>query len=233
MKVVILCGGKGERMGEISAVLPKPLIPIGSRPILWHLMKVFKTHGFNDFILCLGYKGDVIQEYFSEYGKEFNIQFVETGLNETKSQRIAMVERYIDDENFFISYGDDLCDVDLKKVLDTHIKSGRIVTITAVRLTSPYGVIDMDDTGKVLSFQEKPVIDRWINGGFMVANKRIFDHLREGELEDHVFKKLVNLCEIGSYKHSGTWKSMTTLKDNTEFNELWSKGKAFWKIWDD
>ena len=233
MKVVILCGGKGEQMGEISAVLPKPLIPIGSRPILWHLMKVFKAHGFNDFILCLGYKGDVIQEYFSEYGKEFNIQFVETGLNETKSQRIAMVERYIDDENFFISYGDDLCDVDLKKVLDTHIKSGRIVTITAVRLTSPYGVIDMDDTGKVLSFQEKPVIDRWINGGFMVANKRIFDHLREGELEDHVFKKLVNLCEIGSYKHSGTWKSMTTLKDNTEFNELWSKGKAFWKIWND
>ncbi len=233
MKVVILCGGKGERMGPISSTTPKPLIQIGEKPVLWHIMKTFESHGFKDFILCLGYKGDKIREHFSKNYDHWNIEFVDTGLESKKSERLAMVKDLIKDDNFMLSYGDDLSDVDIEKVVETHKKMGRMVTLTAVKLTSPFGLVDIQEDSSVTGFKEKPVIDKWINGGYMVLNRKIFDHLHEGELEDDVFKKLVEMGEICAHKHPGRWKSMSTLKDNTELNNMWNNQQAYWKKWDD
>lgn len=233
MKVVILCGGKGERMGEISFTTPKPLIPIGGNPVIWHIMKVYESYGFKDFVLCVGYKGEKIKEYFINNKNGWNIEFVDTGLESKKSERLAMTEPLISGENFFLSYGDDLCDVNIKNVLSFHEKTNKIVTLTAVRLASPFGIINTDKNGIVKEFKEKPMIDKWINGGYMAVNKKIFNHLGEGELESDIFKKLVGVQELCAYKHKGNWKSMTTLKDNTELNNLWSNGQAFWKVWKD
>ena len=233
MKVVILCGGKGERMGEISSLMPKPLIPIGGRPVLWHIMKKFSVHGFNDFVLCLGYRGEQIRDYFRYNSHEWNIEFVDTGIDAQKSERLVKIKDRLDSEDFFLCYGDDLSDVDVTKILETHRKSGKIVTLTAIRLASPFGMIEMDSNGNVIDFKEKPVLDHWINGGYMVVNNRIFDYLHEGELETQVFTKLAKDKSIDAYKHFGIWKSMTTLKDNTDLNNMWSNGTAFWKNWDD
>jgi glucose-1-phosphate cytidylyltransferase len=232
MQVVILCGGKGTRMGSSTEGLPKPLIPIGEKPVLWHVMKIYSTQGFKDFILCLGYKGEKIKDYFKKNNEEdWNIQFVDTGEKTSKSGRIKQISSLIKGENFFLAYSDDISNVDLNKLLKFHEYMGLTATITAVRLISPFGVVEMDEENIITEFKEKPVLDKWMNGGFMVLNKKIFDYLDIGELENEVFEKLVELKQICAYKHKGEWKTMNTLKDNIELNKLWDNGKAFWKIW--
>ena len=232
MKTVILCGGKGSRMGEATEQLPKPLIEIGGKPVIWHIMKIYASQGFNEFVLCLGYKGGKIKEYFEKNnGEKWKIDFVDTGENALKSERVKKVQKYVDGENFFLAYGDDLADVDLKKLLQMHEKNKMIATVTAVKIVSPFGILETNAKDEIVDFKEKPTLDVWMNGGFMVLNSKIFDLLQLGELEEEVFRKLVEERKIQAYKHKGSWKTMNTLKDNIELNELWNADRAFWKIW--
>jgi|SRR3989344_2290011 len=232
MKTVILCGGKGSRMGEATEQLPKPMIEIGGKPVLWHIMKIYASQGFNEFVLCLGYKGEKIREYFeSNNGENWKIDFVDTGENTLKSERVKKVQEFVKEENFFLAYGDDLADVDLKKLLQMHEKNRVTATVTAVKIVSPFGILETNAKDEIIDFKEKPTLDVWMNGGFMALNSRIFAMLSIGELEEEVFRKLVKEKKIQAYKHKGSWKTMNTLKDNIELNELWRSGKAFWKIW--
>lgn len=233
MKVVILCGGKGSRMGQACENLPKPLIEIGNKPVLWHIMKFYSAQGYNEFILLTGYKKDKIQEYFDDNKeKEWDITFVDTGLDTSKSKRILQIKEMIDDNIFFLSYGDDLSDIDLSKLRKQHESTDHIVTLSAVRLVSQFGIMDIDKDKNITSFKEKPVLDYWMNGGFMIVNKKIFDYLHLGELEEEVFNQLVMDKMIGSYQHYGNWKTMNTLKDNIELNQIWESGNAFWRLED-
>ena len=232
MKTVILCGGKGTRMSAISEKIPKPLVEIGGKPVIWHIMKIFESQGFGEFILCLGYKGEEIRKYFEKNPiDECRIDFVDTGEESSKAERVAKVKDLIKDENFFLAYGDDLSDINLAKLKEFHEANKKIATITAVKVLSPFGILETDSSNEITNFREKPVLDYWMNGGFMVLNKKIFDYLSEGELEKEVFEKLVREKQIQAFKHLGGWKTMNTLKDNQELNELWEQNKAFWKKW--
>jgi len=230
--VVILCGGKGTRTGKISSEIPKPLLKIGLRPILWHVMKIYAAGGFRRFILCLGYKGSQIESYFKKHNSEkWLIRFVNTGLSASKTQRIAKIKHLVKEENFFLAYGDDVADIDPGRLLEFHLKNNTIATITVVKMISDFGIAQIGKNDKITSFREKPCLDKWMNGGFMVVNRRIFDFLKAGELEKEVFERLVKIKQLSAYKHFGQWKTMNTLKDNIELNAIWKEGKAFWKIW--
>lgn len=254
MKVVILCGGEGTRLRELTEKIPKPLIEIGDMPVLWHLMKMYSHYGLKDFIFCLGYKGDKIKEYFVNYdwknndfsikeGKletykspeEWNIIFADTGRHSTKAERLLKIKDYLgEDEDFLVSYGDDLSDVNISKLIEFHKEKRKLATITTFQLNSPFGVVEITDDGLVKKFKEKPLMNDWINGGFMILNKKVLEEIHEGEdLEKEVFERLVSLGEICAYKHKGFWKSMTTFKDNQDLNKLWNDGKAYWKVWMD
>lgn len=231
MQAVILCGGKGTRMGELGENIPKPLINVGNRPVIWHIMNIYSYHGVNDFILCLGYKGDKIRKYFEENKEEkWNITLVDTGDTSLKSERLKMIRKFLKHDNFFVAYGDDLSDVDINRLLQSHLKSNKIVTITAVNPVVQFGVAEIEGN-EVVRFQEKPKSDKWINGGFMVMNKKIFDYTDLGELEQDVFARLAKDRQINAYKHNGSWTTMNTLKDHIELNEMWNSDKAFWKKW--
>lgn len=230
---VILCGGKGTRMGPLTKELPKPLISIGGKPILWHIMKIYASQGVKNFILCLGYKGNKIKEFFENNNNEkWNIQFIDTGIESTKSERLQKIKNLIPENVFFLAYGDDVANINLADLLDFHKSKRVIVTITAVRMLSPFGILEIDNmTDLIKDFKEKPKLDIWMSGGFMVISKEIFEYLKLGELENQVFNKLVEEKKICAYKHNGDWRSMNTLKEITELNSLWENGDAFWKIW--
>lgn len=230
--IVILCGGKGTRIGLLSQKIPKPLIKIGDKPIVWHVMKIYASWGFRNFVLCLGYKGNQVKEYFKRNNAEgWNIRCVDTGIDATKSERLAKVKDLINNKYFFLAYGDDVADINLPKLFKFHLKSKRIATITAVRMVSEFGILKIDKGNIITNFKEKPLLKEWINGGFMVLDKKIFDYIGYGELEKEIFKKLSEQKKIAAYKHKGGWRAMNTLKDNIELNFLWNNGKAFWKIW--
>ena len=233
MKVVILCGGKGTRLKELTEDIPKPLVEIGGKPILWHIMKIYSNYGFDDFILCLGYKGKMIEEYFKNNNKEkWGIEFVNTGEKSNKGQRIKAVETYIKDENFFVAYGDDVSDVNIKQILNYHLKNNKIVTLTAVNPESQFGIMEINSKGEITEFKEKPKLDHWINGGFFIFNKKIFDYIQDDyDLEKETFEELVREKQIIAFKHNGFWKCMNTFKDTMELNELWDSNAAPWKIW--
>ena len=219
-------------MSALTEKIPKPLVQIGGRPALWHIMKIYSTQGFTDFILCLGYKGEEIRKYFQKNNSEnWDIEFVETGLDTSKSRRIQKIRHLVGKENFFLAYGDDLSNIDLKKLFELHEKNKKIATITAVKIESPFGVLETNERNEIVRFREKPVLNYWMNGGFMALSQKIFGYLKFGELEKEVFEKLVEKSQIQAFKHKGEWKTMNTLKDNQELNELWEKGMAFWKIW--
>jgi glucose-1-phosphate cytidylyltransferase len=228
MKVVVLCGGKGTRLGEYTQKIPKPLIEVGSRPILWHIVQMYKSHGFNEFVFCLGYKGEMIREYFSKE-KSAKIDFVDTGVDSNKTQRILKAKGFVNGEDFFVTYGDDLSDVDIAKLYKFHKKTKSIVTLTAVRLESPFGIIETKKDGKVTAFREKPKLDQIMNGGFYVFSEEIFNHLDpKKDLEKENFSKLAESGKISAFFHDGFWKSMNTLKDVIELNEMHEKGQKPW-----
>ena len=255
MKVVILCGGEGTRLRELTEAIPKALVEIGGYPIIWHIMKYYSHYGFNDFILCLGYKGELIKQYFidhkwrsnnfslskegnikfhTENFNEWNINFVDTGRNSNKAERLKQVQHLIgDDELFFATYADDLSNVDLKKLLDFHKKHNKIVSLITYRAESPLGVIEFDSNGMINMFREKPILNQWMNAGYFVFNKRIFNYLHQGDLETEVLPKLVEENQIYAFKHNGCWKPMNTFKDHVDLNKLWDDGLAEWKVWKD
>lgn len=231
MKVVILCGGKGTRMNESTKSLPKPLVRVGAMPILWHIMMIYSHEGFNEFILCLGYKGEKIKEFFKKY-KKWDIVFADTGRETNTGGRIKRIEKYIKEDWFFATYGDGLADINLPKLLDYHKRNKKIATLTAVKPRSPFGILEINSNQLVTSFDEKPVMDHWINGGFFVFDKRVFGYIGHNDvLEREVFERLAKDRNVCAFPHKGFWECMDTYKDNLQLNELWRKGHAEWAVW--
>lgn len=232
MQVVILCGGKGARLREYTEEIPKPLVMIGDRPILWHIMKYYSSFGHKEFVLCLGYKGEMIRKSFRDNGDGWKITFLDTGLESNKGERLKKAKPYITEEDFLASYGDDVADVDINKAVELHKKLSKTVTLTAVRMESQFGIMDINENNEITKFKEKPLLDCWINGGFFVMKRRIFDEIKEGwDLEKETFNHLAQTCQIAAYRHTGFWKCMNTFKDTEELNEMWEKGNTPWKNW--
>ncbi len=230
MKTVILCGGKGTRMKEFTNSVPKPMVCVGDKPILWHIMKIYSHFGFNEFVLCLGYKGEKIKEYFRD--SEWDIIFAETGENTNTGGRIKKIEKYIKDDTFFATYGDGLANVNIQDLLDFHLSHGKTATLTAVQPYSQFGILEMDDRGTILQFKEKPKLDNWINGGFFVFDRGIFKYLGGNDiLEKAPFERLAAEKQLMAYRHGGFWECMDTYKDNVELNEMWTNNNARWAVW--
>ncbi|MFQ5810234.1 MAG: sugar phosphate nucleotidyltransferase [Armatimonadota bacterium] len=243
MQTVILAGGKGTRLFGDSAPVPKGLIEIGNRPVLWHIMKLYAHYGFYDFIVCLGYKGEAIREYFAREGRggaqgshgegdEWRVKFVDTGMETPTGGRIKRVEQYIEGDRFFATYGDGLSDMGLNELLDYHRHHGKIATLTAVRAMCQFGVVRFDDDNAVTDFVEKPLLPEWINGGFCVFERAVFDSLDEDDvLEQDTFPRLARAGELRAYPYEGAWACLDTYKDAVALNELWESGEAPWRVW--
>lgn len=258
MKVIVLCGGRGTRLGEETEIRPKPMVAIGGRPILWHIMKLFACRGFADFILPVGYKGVMIKEYFHNYYlnhcdltvhlksgdveyrskplEDWTVTLVDTGLDAMTGGRIKLVERYLkDSERFMVTYGDGLADVDVSKVIEYHLSHGRMATVTAVRPPPRFGEV-VADKGKVLNFSEKPQASAgWINGGFFVFERRFLDYLDGPEtvLEGVPLERASADGQLMTYQHAGYWHCMDTPRDLDQLRTQWNDGQAKWKIWSD
>ena len=259
IKVVILCGGLGTRMREETEYRPKPMAEIGGKPILWHIMKIYSYYGFKDFVLCLGYKGEMIKEYFYNYeilNNDFSIELgrhktqlynshdefgwkvtlINTGEKALKGARLKRIEKYIDSDTFMVTYGDGVANINISDLLKFHNNHGKIATLTGVKPPSRFGALSIKGD-KINKFIEKPqAIEGLINGGFFVFNKRIFDYLDDKDscdLEIGTLDKLAQEEELMVYKHLGDWMCMDTLRDMQYLQKLWQNNKAFWKIWKD
>jgi glucose-1-phosphate cytidylyltransferase len=259
MKVVIFCGGEGTRLKEETEFKPKPLVEIGGMPILWHIMKIYSHYGHKEFILPLGFKGDLIKQYFINFNwrandftlnlmnKKINvhenhknedwiIHFVDTGLSTKTAVRLKRIEKFIgDDENFMATYGDGVSDIDINALIKHHKKNKKIITITGINKPSQYGIIRIDKNNCAIGFKEKKPSEHIINGGFMIMNKKIFRYLSEKEnymLEEKVLPELTLKKEISIYRHSGFWNSMDTYRDYINLNIIWKENRA-WEIWND
>ena len=258
MKVVILAGGLGTRLMEETEARPKPMVEIGGKPILWHIMKIYEAHGFNDFVICLGYKAQLIKEYFLNYylynsdvtieleknkvevhfsnAESFKVTLVDTGLNTNTAGRIKRIQKYVKDETFMLTYGDGVSDVNIKELVAFHKAHGRLATLTSIQTPGRFGNIEMDELGNVNYFVEKPQGDgMWINGGFFVLDPKIFDYL-DGNMDEVQWEKkplleIANDNQLAAYKHYGFWKPMDALRDRIELEQLWTSGQAKWKIW--
>lgn len=256
MKVVILAGGFGTRISEESHLKPKPMIEIGDKPILWHIMKSYSQHGFNEFVICLGYKGYVIKEFFSQYflhtsdvtfdmvnnemvvhnntSEPWKVTLVETGLNTMTGGRVRRIKDYVNNEPFLLTYGDGVSDVNISELVNYHKNSNNTVTLTAVKPEGRFGIIDIDKDNKVEEFREKSQEDMgYINGGYMVIEPKIFDLLRNDSeiLEKYPLETLAQNKELGVYKHKGFWQCMDTLRDKEYLEKLIQDGEAAWIKW--
>ena len=260
MKVVILCGGRGTRLREETEYRPKPMVPIGDRPILWHIMKTYAHHGFHEFVLCLGYKGEMIKDYFRNYlwhtcdttlqlGPDPAVQFhtrhteeawtvtlADTGQETMTAGRLKRIQKYIgEDETFLFTYGDGVGNVDIGGSLKFHREHGKLLTLTAVHPPGRFGEIGLDDDGAVREFNEKPQAeDGWINGGYFVANRGIFDYLDDSDgvmFEQEPVKKIAADDQLRARTHTGFWQPMDTYREFLLLNRLWDEGRAPWKTW--
>ena len=232
MKVVILCGGDGLRYINSTDNSPKVLARIGQHPILWHIMKYYQFYGYDDFVLCLGaYKEDV--EAYIQTQQDFSrVALVDTGKNTPTGGRIKAIESLIESDNFLVTYGDGVSNVDLPALIDYHLHHDKIATLTAIQPYNQFGLLTLNDENTVQEFVEKPKLRDWINGGFFVFKKEIFTYLdKDQSLERSLFNTLVEQKDLVAFKHKGFWKSMDTFKENMEFNEFWSNNKAPWKLW--
>lgn len=258
MKAVILAGGLGTRISEETHLKPKPMIEIGGKPILWHIMKIYSAHGINEFIICCGYKGYVIKEYFANYflhmsditfdiknnnmeihqnnGEPWRVTLIDTGDNTMTGGRLKGVRDYlIKEDAFCLTYGDGVADINITKLVEFHIQHGKQATLTAVRPAGRYGALRINDTNSVDTFQEKPAGDGgWVNGGFFVLSPQVIDRI-EGEStrwEGEPLESLAIEGQLVAFKHDGFWQPLDTLREKNELNELWETGNAPWKVWE-
>ncbi len=258
MKTLILAGGFGTRLSEETALKPKPMVPIGGKPILWHIMKIYSHYGHNDFVVLLGYKGYVIKEYFINYfyyqsdlkidiarnevqilnnhSEPWRITLLDTGLHTMTGGRVLRARQVVGDERFMLTYGDGVGDIDIDALVRFHESHGKALTMTTVQPEGRFGGVDLaEDGARVDAFLEKPKGDGgWINAGFFVAEPKVFDYILEGDRTIFERAPLENLArdgELYAYKHHGFWKPMDTLRDNVRLNEMWEKNQAKWKIW--
>lgn len=257
MKVVILAGGYGTRLSEETSIKPKPMVEIGGEPILWHIMNIYSHYGFNDFIICLGYKGEVIKDYFINYynrhsdivvdlkknsvealnssNTQWNVLLVDTGLNTMTGGRLKRIEKYIDGDTFLMTYGDGLSNVNIDELISFHRNHKKLVTLTAVQPEGRFGALHIDKTEKVINFEEKPMGDGlWVNGGFFVVNREAIKLVKSDDTmwEREPIRTLADSGELVAYKHGGFWKPMDTLSDKMALEKLWNSGNPPWKVWD-
>ncbi len=255
MKVVLLAGGLGTRLNEETHVKPKPMVEIGGKPILWHIMKIYGAHGFNEFVICLGYKSHYVKEWFNDYflhnsdftidlkdntityhktaDEKWKITMVDTGHATMTGGRLKRVKEYIGDETFMMTYGDGVANIDVKKLVDFHKKSKKYATITSVLPEGRFGTIFTDENSAVTAFSEKTDNKNRVNGGFFVLEPEVFNYLDGDEtiFEKTPLEKLAKDNQLQAYHHEGFWKPMDTLNDKNKLEEMWSKGNAPWKIW--
>ncbi len=259
MKAVILAGGFGTRLSEATDLLPKPMVEIGGKPILWHIMKIYSHYGINEFIICCGYKQYVIKEYFANYfrhncdmtvdmsnnsvqihdnhSENWKVTMIDTGLNTMTGGRVKRIQKYIGNERFLLTYGDGVTDLDIADTIKAHQESGAVLSLTGYKPVGKFGLLEIDiNSNKVKSFLEKPDGDgNWINAGFFVCEPEVFNYIPEND-DTVVFEKqplqvIAQEGKMHAYKHMGFWKPMDTLRDNVELNDMWNKNKAPWKIW--
>lgn len=258
MKVVIFAGGLGTRISEETDTRPKPMVEIGGKPIIWHIMKMYSHYGFNEFIICLGYKGFVIKEYFMNYflhnadltvdlknnsinfhnnhSEDFKVTLVDTGLHTKTAGRLKAIQSYLGNEPFLLTYGDGVSDVNIGELVRFHRQQGKVATVTAVQLEARFGGMDVGENGLVTDFREKAKDEgKWINGGFFVLQPEVFNYL-QGDMEDVMWEdepleKLTDAGELTAYRHTGFWKCMDALRDKIELENLWQSGNAKWKTW--
>ncbi len=257
MKVVILAGGLGTRISEESHLKPKPMIEIGGRPILWHIMKIYSAYGFNDFVICLGYRGYFIKEYFAHYflhesdvtfdfrhesqriihqhtAEPWRVTLVDTGGDTMTGGRVKRIAPHIGDETFMLTYGDGVADVNISKLLSYHRSHGKQATVTSTQPSGRFGALNLDSGDRVVSFQEKPAGDgSWINGGFFVLEPSVFQRITGDStfFEREPMESLASDGELMAFKHHGFWQPMDTLRDKTHLEELWNSGRAPWGVW--
>ena len=258
MKVVIFAGGLGTRIAEETETRPKPMVEIGGKPILWHIMKIYSHYGFNEFVICLGYKGFQIKEYFMQYflhnsditielgsnkldvhytnTDPFKVTLIDTGLSTKTAGRLKRVREYIGNEDFMLTYGDGVGDIDIRALLDFHRGHGKVATVTAIQPEARFGGMELDQSGQVRIFKEKPKGDgRWVNGGFFVLRPEVFSYL-DGDMdntmwEDSPMEHLSRDSQLMAYKHEGFWKPMDAMRDKLELEALWQNNQAKWKLW--
>jgi len=258
MKTVILAGGLGTRLTEETTIRPKPMVEIGGKPIIWHIMKIYEKYGFNDFIICLGYKGHIIKEYFINYylynsditvevgsskmeihyssSESFKVTLIDTGLETNTAGRLQRIQKYVANEKFMLTYGDGVCNINLHDLLNFHNAHGRLVTLSTVQLPGRFGTLEFDKNGLVTQFQEKPKGDgAWINAGFFVIEPGIFNYLQGNmdnvQWERQPLSNIANDNQLAAYRHTGFWRCMDAMRDKIELEELWESSKAPWKIW--
>lgn len=258
MKVVILAGGFGTRISEESHLRPKPMIEIGGRPILWHIMKIYAAQGFTDFIVCAGYKQHKIKEYFDDYylqhtdvtfdyrggtkevtvhasqAEPWRVTVADTGYRTMTGGRIKRISQYVDNEPFMLTYGDGVADIDLAKLIEQHNNSNSLVTLSGVSIAQTKGILDVDENGVISTFREKKSVDdSVINGGYMVCEPAIFDYIKgdESVFEEDVLAVLADQGKLNCYRHPGFWKCMDTQREREQLEEMWSSGSAPWKVW--
>lgn len=257
MKVVILAGGFGTRLSEETMLKPKLMVEIGTKPILWHIMKIYSYYGIDEFIICCGYKGYVIKEYFANYfihmsdltidlhsgdmqyhnckAEPWKVTLIDTGLNTLTGGRIKRIKRYVENEPFMLTYGDGIADINISELIEQHKEKRKIATVTAVQPPGRFGALDIHSDDRVIRFMEKPIEDgSWINGGFFVLEPEVFNYI-EGDLSIFERDPLENLAQdnqLYAYKHRGFWRAMDTLRDKNELENLWENRKAPWKLWD-
>lgn len=259
MKAVILAGGLGTRISEESQLKPKPMIEIGGKPVLWHIMKIYSHYGVNEFIICGGYKQNIIKDYFSNYylytsdvtfdfsnnnrhivhnsvSEPWKVTIIDTGLDTMTGGRIKRIQKYVKDQTFLLTYGDGVANINIDKLIEFHKTSGGLVTLSTVQPAGRYGRVNIEKNGKISSFIEKPKGDGdWINGGFFVCNPKIFEYLKDADdtttWEREPLEKIASDGKLFAYKHHDFWRAMDTLRDKIDLEALWSSGAAPWKIW--
>ncbi len=258
MKVVILCGGQGTRLREETEFRPKPMVEIGGRPVLWHILKTYAHHGLRDFVLCLGYRGNMIKEYFLNYeamnsdctvslGSKHSVVYhneheergycvtlADTGADSMTGGRLKRIQKYVGDDTFLMTYGDGLSDVNLTRLLEFHHSHGRIATVTTVRPVSRFGMLELDADHRVESFIEKPVADGWMNAGYFVLNRKVFDYISGDDciFEREPLERLAAEGQLAAFCHDGFFFAMDTYREYKYLNEVWDSGKAPWKVWE-
>ena len=258
MKVAILAGGLGTRLGEETSIRPKPMVEIGGKPILWHIMKIYSHYGYNDFIVLCGYKQEFIKEYFANYfinnsdvtfnlatgevevhrkhAEPWKVTLLDTGKNTLTGGRIKKAREIIGNAPFMLTYGDGVSDINIRELVKFHQRGKRLATLTAVQPQGRFGVLDIDENSKIESFKDKPKQGgSWINGGFFVLEPQIFDYIPDGDnaiWEQEPLRNLAHDGQLDAYKHEGFWRPMDMLKDKNDLNEMWDSGKAPWKVWE-
>ncbi len=234
MKAVILAGGRGTRLVEETKSKPKPMVKIGDKPILWHIMKIFSYYDINEFVLCCGYKYEIIKEYFENISENWSVEVVDTGLDTMTGGRIKRIEKYINNEKFFLLYGDDLKSVNITELLNFHIKNKKFVTVTAAQPPGRFGILKLEENN-VIEMREKPPGDEnWINGGYYILEPEIFNYIsKDSDIwENGPLNKLIEEKQVSAFKYTGIYQPLDTLNDKIDLEKMWNDGKPYWKVWE-